>query len=324
MKPTRRLPPLNALRSFEVAARHLSFTKAADELGVTPAAVSLQIKLLEDHLGVSLFSRVNKYLMLTEAAQLCLPGIRAAFDGLAAAVDRIGSTDRSGILTVSVAPSFAAKWLVPRLERFQTANPEMDVHVSASMQLVDFGSGEVDLAVRYGAGKYPGLVSERLLSEIVVPVCGPALLKGPNGLRKPSDIRFHTLLHDDSPDEDETCPNWAMWLKAAGVEGVDVVRGPRFNQSSLVLEAAVLGRGIALAKSTIAAADLAAGRVVRPFELSFPVDFAYYLVYPETKQALPKVETFRRWLQREAKASTEAVTSGSGRKSAGGRKKKVG
>jgi LysR family glycine cleavage system transcriptional activator len=153
-----------------------------------------------------------------------------------------------------------------------------------------------------------------------VPVCSPALLKGPNGLRRPADIRFHTLLHDDSPDEDETCPTWAMWLKAAGVAGVDVARGPRFNQSSLVLEAAVLGRGIALAKSTIAAADLSAGRVVRPFELSFPVDFAYYLVYPETKQSLPKVETFRRWLQREAKASLEAAAPGKGKS----RKKRAG
>jgi LysR family glycine cleavage system transcriptional activator len=315
MKPSRRLPPLNALRSFEVAARHLSFTKAADELGVTPAAVSHQVKLLEDQLGVALFTRVNKNLQLTEAAHLCLPGIRAAFDGLAAAVDRIGASDRSGILTVSVAPSFAAKWLVPRLERFQSDNPEIDVRVSASMQLVDFGSGEVDLAVRYGGGKYPGLVSERVLSETVVPVCGPALLKGPHGLKKPSDIRFHTLLHDDSPDEDVSCPTWAMWLRAAGVEGVDAARGPRFNQSSLVLEAAVLGRGVALAKSTIAAADLAEGRVVRPFELGFPVDFAYYLVYPESKRDLPKVETFRRWLHREAKASAEAAPTGA-RKSA--------
>ncbi len=299
----RRLPPLNALRSFEAAARHLSFARAAGELHVTPAAISHQVKVLEDYLGIELFRRVNRNLFLTDAGQACLPGIREAFDGLATAIGKISTAGRSGVLTVSVAPSFAGKWLLPRLDRFQAANPDIDVRVSASMQLVDFASADVDLAIRYGAGRYPGLVVEKLLDEIVFPVCSPKLLKGKQGLRHPEQLRHLALLHDDSPDDDESCPTWEMWLRAAGVSDVDHTRGPRFNQSSLVLEAAILGRGVALAKSAIAAADLAAGTVVKPFELSFPVGFAYYLVCPETKARLPKVELFRAWLKREAEAS---------------------
>jgi LysR family glycine cleavage system transcriptional activator len=300
MKPLRRLPPLNALRSYEAAARHLSFTKAAGELGVTPAAVSHQVKMLEDHIGIALFQRVNRQLVLTEAGEACLPGIRAAFEGLASAVDTISVAGRTGVLTVSVAPSLAGKWLLPRLERFKAAHPDIDVRVSASLQLVDFASGEIDVAIRYGAGVYPGLRSERLLGEAVIPVCSPKLLDGPHPLRSPADVRRHTLLHDDSPDDDTSCPTWEMWLKAAGVDGIDTTRGPRFNQSSLVLEAAILGHGIALAKSTIAAADLAEGRVVKPFELTLPLEFGYYIVAPETKTLMPKVDLFIRWLKQDA------------------------
>ena len=300
MKPLRRLPPLNALRSYEAAARHLSFTKAAGELGVTPAAVSHQVKMLEDHIGVALFQRVNRQLVLTEAGEACLPGIRTSFEGLAAAIDAISVAGRSGVLAVSVAPSFASKWLLPRLERFKAGHPNIDVRVAASMQLVDFASGETDVAIRYGSGRYPGLLSERLISEAVIPVCSPKLLDGPIPLRTPADVGRHTLLHDDSPDDDQSCPTWEMWLKAAGVEGVDATRGPRFNQSSLVLEAAILGHGIALAKSTIAAADLAEGRVVKPFELTSPLEFAYYVVYPESKTLMPKVDLFIKWLREEA------------------------
>ncbi|MGQ0665233.1 MAG: transcriptional regulator GcvA [Pseudomonadota bacterium] len=302
----RRLPPLNSLRSFEAAARHLSFTKAAEELNVTPAAVSHQVKALEDFLGVPLFRRLNRALFLTDAGQACLPGIRDGFDRLLTAIDQLGTVGHGGVLTVSVAPSFAAKWLVPRLDRFQSAHPDIDVRVSASMQLVDFATNDVDLAIRYGAGRYPGLVVDLLLRDTVYPACSPTLLKGEKGFRTPSDMRFQPMLHDDSPDDDMTCPTWPMWLRAAGIEGVDASRGPRFNQSSLVIEAAILGRGVALAKSTLADADVAAGRLVKPFELSFPVDFAYYVVCPEAKAALPKVQVFRDWLKDEAAASVGA------------------
>ncbi|MCI0364982.1 MAG: transcriptional regulator GcvA, partial [Phycisphaerales bacterium] len=241
MKSFRRLPPLNALRSYEAAARHLSFTKAAGELGVTPAAVSHQVKMLEDFIGVSLFQRVNRQLILTDAGIACLPGIRTAFEGLSTAIGSISTAGRTGVLTVSVAPSLAGKWLLPRLERFKTAHADIDVRVSASINLVDFAGGEIDLAIRYGSGRYPGLIAERLIGESVIPVCSPNLLKGPHPLRSPADVHHHTLLHDDSPDDDQSCPTWEMWLKAAGVEGTDATRGPRFNQSSLVLEAAILG-----------------------------------------------------------------------------------
>jgi len=296
----RRLPALNALRAFEASARHLSFTRAADELAVTPAAVSHQVKALEDLLGVTLFRRTKRALLLTDEAQAVLPGIRDGFERLLAAVEQLGAVGKTGVLTVSLAPSFAVKWLLPRLDRFQAAHPEIDVRVAASMELVDFGIGDVDIAIRYGAGNYPDLVVERLVSDTVYPVCSPALLKGPHALTSPDRLRDHVLLHDDSPDDDETCPTWPMWLKAAGVAGVDAARGPRFNQSSLVLEAAILGRGVALAKSTLADADVASGRLVRPFDVSVPVNFAYYVVYPETKAALPKVRLFHDWLRQEA------------------------
>jgi LysR family glycine cleavage system transcriptional activator len=298
----RRLPPLNALRAFEASARHLSFPKAADELAVTPAAVSHQVKALEDLLGVTLFRRTKRALLLTDEAQAVLPGIRDGFERLLAAVEQLGAVGKTGVLTVSLAPSFAVKWLLPRLDRFQAAHPEIDVRVAASMELVDFSVGDVDIAIRDGAGAYHDLIVERLVSDTVYPVCSPDLLKGPHALTSPDRLRHHVLLHDDSPDEDETCPNWQMWLKAAGVAGIDAARGPRFNQSSLVLEAAILGRGVALAKSTLADADVAAGRLVRPFDVSVPVNFAYYVVYPETKAALPKVRLFHDWLRREAEA----------------------
>jgi LysR family glycine cleavage system transcriptional activator len=296
----RRLPPLNALRTFEAAARHLSFTRAAGELHVTPAAVGQQVRLLEDFVGVPLFHRTSRTLALTDAGEACLPEIREAFERLTAAVARISSADEVGPLVISVAPSLAGKWLLPRLERFEAAHPPIDVRVDASMQVVDLHRSNVDLAIRYGGGRYPGLLVERLMGEAVFPVCSPALLAGEHPLRSPQDIRFHALLHDESPDDDQTCPSWAMWLRAAGIDGVDHSRGPRFNQSSLVLEAAILGRGIALAKARIADADLAAGRVVKPFEISNPVEFAYYVVSIESKARMRKVELFRDWLRGEA------------------------
>jgi len=292
----RKLPPLNALRSFEVAARHGSFTKAAAELLVTPAAVGQQVRLLEDFMGVTLFRRENRALILTSVGEACLPGIREGFGQLVAAVGQAKPQANGARLTISVAPSFAGKWLLPRLSSFEQRHPEIDVHVDASMPLVDLHDGKVDLAIRYGAGQYPGHTVERLLGEEAIPVCSPALLAGERPLQGPEDLNQHSLLHDDSPDNDPSCPTWPMWLRAAGVHGVDATRGPRFSQSSLVLEAAVLGRGIALAKSTIAAADLAAGRVVRLFEMSVPLAFAYYLVYPQNASRVAKVTAFRTWL----------------------------
>ncbi len=305
--PLRKLPPLNALRCFEVAARCGSFTRAAAELLVTPAAVGQQVRQLEGFMGVKLFRRENRALALTAAGEACLPGIREGFALLAAAVGQARPQARTRRLTVSVAPSFAAKWLLPRLSGFEARHPDIDVHVDASMPLVELHDGRIDLAVRYGAGQYPGLRVERLIGEEIVPVCSPLLLQGEHPLRTPADLRHHTLLHDDSPDNDPSCPTWAMWLRAAGVN-VAAARGPHFSQSSLVLEAAALGRGVALAKATIAAADLAAGRVVRLFEVSVPLAFAYFLVYTDGAAYSPNVVAFRQWLFEQAGRQTPGTS----------------
>jgi LysR family glycine cleavage system transcriptional activator len=293
----RRLPPLNALRAFEASARHLSFTRAADELAVTPGAVSQQVKLLEDTVGVPLFHRQARGLKLTEAGLAALPSLRDGFDRLDAAVRLMTHGRRSGRLAVSVAPSFASKWLVPRLDRFQAAHPDIDVYVHADMDVVDFATDDVDLAIRYGRGDYGDLETELLMRERIVPVCAPQLLTGTPPLKAIDDLALHTLLHDDGNDHE--IATWAMWLRAAG-STVDGTRGPRFNQSSLVIEAAVAGRGVALAKFALAEADLEAARLVIPFDLTSPTDFSYWLVHPAAKAALPEVEAFKGWVRAEA------------------------
>jgi LysR family glycine cleavage system transcriptional activator len=211
-------------------------------------------------------------------------------------------------VTVSAAPSFAAKWLVPRLGRFETLKPEVDVWLTAGMELVDFQAGEVDVAIRYGSGHYPGLEVTRLMSETVVPVCAPGLIDE-RPLIAPADLAGHTLLHDGSPDADDSCPDWAMWLAARGVRGVDGARGPRFNQSSLVIEAAINGRGVALAKRALAQADIDAGRLISPFDISTAVDFAYYVVHPKAKGRLGQVKAFTSWLKSEAEMHEAALAT---------------
>jgi LysR family glycine cleavage system transcriptional activator len=303
----RRLPPLVALRTFEVVARHLSLVQAADELCVTPAAVSHQIRTLEAHLGVPLFRRAGRSIALTDAGQTFLPGIRGAFEMMGEAVGQLEGMNQASVLTVSVAPSFAVKWLMPRLDHFQKLHPNIDVRVAATTQLSNFTSDNVDIAIRYGKGSYPDLAVEHLLSEAVIPVCSPALLKEKR-LHQPKDLSVITLLHDDSPDSDPTCPNWQVWLRARGATNVDVARGPRFTQSSLVLDAAIQGSGVALAKVTLVENDLREGRLVKLFEAPQPVDFAYYIVAPHRLLSLPKVAAFAAWLRSEA--SNEAHRAG--------------
>lgn len=295
----RRLPPLNALRAFEAAARHLNFSRAADELSVTPGAVSQQIQNLEDYVGAALFKRTPRGLLLTDSAQMALPALREAFDRLAEAAALLTAAVDGRRLTLTAAPSFAAKWLVPRLGNFEAKYPQVDVWLSADMDLVDFGTGDVDLAIRYGAGPYPGLEAVRLMSETVVPVISPELAAA-NPINAPADLARHILLHDGSPDADDSCPDWSMWLAARGVKGFDANRGPRFNQSSLVIEAAVSGRGVALAKRALAQDDLDAGRLIVPMPIATSVDFAYFVVHPKAKGRLPQVKAFVGWLTAEA------------------------
>ncbi|HUZ14477.1 MAG TPA: transcriptional regulator GcvA [Caulobacteraceae bacterium] len=306
METRRRLPPLNALRAFEAAARHLNFSRAADELTVTPGAVSQQIQNLEDYVGAALFKRTPKGLLLTDAAQMALPALREAFDRLAEAASLLTAAVDGRRLTLTAAPSFAAKWLVPRLKGFEEAYPHIDVWLSADLDIVDFASGEIDLAIRYGTGHYPGLEITRLMKETVIPVASPALVAA-NPLAQPADLARHTLLHDGSPDADDSCPDWAMWLAARGVKGIDGARGPRFNQSSLVIEAAVGDRGVALAKRTLAQDDLDAGRLVAPLQIATAVDFAYFVVHPKAKGRLPQVKAFVAWISAEAAAHEAAM-----------------
>ena len=286
----RRLPPLNALRSFEAAGRHLSFTKAAHELNVTQAAVSHQIKTLEEALGVKLFRRLNRALLLTEPGQSYLPAVRDALDMLATATERLTRQDETGILTVSALPSLASIWLVPRINRFLETNPDIQVRIDASEHVVDFESGDVDVALRYGRGEYPGLHTERLMTEDIFPVCAPTLPTPDRPLDRPEDLKHHTLLHDDLRLD------WRMWLMAAAVEGVDPTRGLTFNASDIVIRAAIEGQGVALGRSALAADALADGRLIKPFDVILPADFAYYFVCAERDIDRPKVRKFRDWL----------------------------
>ena len=304
-----RLPPLNSLRAFEIAARHLSFRKAAEELHVTPAAISHQIKLLEEQLGVALFHRLTRAIELTEVGRSFLPKLREGFENIALAVERVRAHGRADALTVNVPPSFATKWLMPRLHRFVTANPDIDIRILASMRLMDTSrhdfpdeqTVDADIDIRFGSGRYPHSRVDLLFPVSLTPLCSPSLLKGMRPLSRPSDLRYHVLLHDDTLYLSDGRPDWEQWLKAAGADGVDPSRGPHFNHSILGLEAAVDGLGVVLGIKELAAHDLAAGRLVAPFELSLAMDAAYYLVSAEANAERPKVATFRNWLLEEAR-----------------------
>ena len=294
------LPPLSALRAFEAAARHMSFSKAADELHVTPAAVSHQIHALEEDLGVKLFHRMNRSIGLTASARVLFPGLSEAFAGIQSSVRRLRAHNDTGTLTVTASPSFAAKWLLLRLHRFQERHSEIDVRISATDEVVDLTRGDFDVAIRYGCGKYPGLDVELLFTNEVFPACSPQLLTSGPPLRTPEDLSRHALIHDLAVERDPLVPTWPMWLKAAGVKDVPAITGLTFNNMHLALDAAIAGHGVVLAYSTIAAADLAAGRLVRLFSLALPDQFAYYIVTAPGALERPKVRAFRNWLRHES------------------------
>ena len=297
----RRLPPLNALRAFEAAARHLSFTRAAAELHVTQAAISHQVKALEDYLGRQLFRRLNRALLLTDDAQAYLPSVSRAFTLLNEATSNLLSKHTPGPLTVSALPSFAARWLVPRLGRFRQIRPDIDLRIDPSAELSDFAGGDVDVSIRYGRGKYPGLRTDWLMTEDIFPVCSPLLLAGMHPLREPGDLEHHVLLHDDGHGD------WRTWLLAAAADGVDPTRGPIFTDSGMLIQAAMAGQGVALARGVLAADELAAGRLVRPFALSLPTAYAYYLVCPQDRAEQPKIAAFRDWLLGEARSESSGA-----------------
>jgi len=298
----RSLPPLNGLRAFEAAARHMSFTDAAEELSVTQAAISHQVRGLELRLGLKLFVRRNRSLLLSEAGQAYLPSVRSAFDQLNEATEKLLQKDRGGHLTVTTTASFAMKWLVPRLGGFQRANTEIDVRISTGTGLVDFSREDVDIGIRYGRGQWPNLMAERLVAEDVMPVCAPSLLKGPNGLKKPADLKRFTLLHiGNFPDD------WQVWLTAAGVKGVDASRGVSFDFALAAYQAAMDGLGVALGRNPLVEPDLKAGRLVVPFEFKRSSDFAYYLVYPPEAIRRRKIKAFRDWVVSLSEVAQQAA-----------------
>lgn len=297
---------LNALRAFEASARHGSFSGAAEDLGVTAAAVGQLVRGLEDWLGIPLFHRSpsgKARLVLTEPAQRALPDIRAGLERLASGLERLREAAAGGVLTVTVSPAFAAKWLLPRIDRFQARWPDLDVRLDTNLKLVDYAAQGIDIGVRYGNGVWPGLIAEKLMAEEVFPVCSP-LLRDALALSGPADLAGQTLLHDQSVDPLVGFATWESWLRGAGVEGAVNPRGLKINNSAAVLQAAIEGRGIALARSILARDDLASGRLVRLFpgiELASPL--AYYVVYRPECASLPRCEAFRHWLFEEVSAS---------------------
>ena len=306
---------LNALRAFEASARHQSFSAAAAELHVTPAAVGQLVRTLEDWLGTPLFLRSSSgraRLAPTDTAERALPDIRAGFDRLALGLERLKEGSTSGVLTVTVSPAFAAKWLLPRFDRFQATCPDTDVRLETNLKPVDFVTHRVDIGVRYGAGVWPGLVSEKLMDEDWYPVCSPELLRQSRPLRKPGDLERVTLIHDLSMDGHAGFPTWDRWLRAVGATGVATSRGLKINNSAAVLQAAAEGRGVALGRSVMARDDLVAGRLVRLFpETRFASELAYYVVYRSESARLPRLRAFRDWLLREAARSKAASPAGS-------------
>ena len=306
-----RLPPLNALRAFEAAARHLSFKNAARELHVTPGAVSHQVKLLEDSLGIPLFRRLTRALELTPEGQVLLPKVQEGLRNLAEAVERVRSRGEARTLTVMAPPNFAARWLVPRLASFTDSHPGLDLHVASRPAMID-GRADTESSpspeasevaplamVRFGDGRYPGARVDEVFSAVYVPVCSPRLLRGPHAIKKPEDLRYHTLLHDETVLEEGARPSWSAWLDAVGVQDIDATRGTHFSDASLSLEAALEGLGVALAMKPLVRSEIEAGRLVMPFKVSSPATYSYYLVTPEGARN-GVVGAFRDWLLAES------------------------
>lgn len=297
------LPPLNALRAFEAAARRSSFAKAAVELNVTAAAISQQVQVLEAHIGVKLFRRLNRGLVLTKAGEAVLPEFTQTFERLSAAVQRLREGGRRGVVTIRVSPAFAIQWLLPRLPRFLARHPGVDVRIWTTAPTQAFFWQDCELAIRYQPEPLPDLTAEPMLQEEIYPVCGPQLLKGRNPLRTPADLAAHTLLHDESMLPVTGYPDWRDWLAHAGVGGVNSDRGPRFNLSNMGIQAAVEGCGVLLGRSALVEAEIAAGQLVRPFDIGYPARFRYFLLSDSRVEREADIRAVHDWLMDEARAA---------------------
>ncbi|CDM60800.1 MULTISPECIES: LysR substrate-binding domain-containing protein [Rhizobium] len=296
-----RLPPLTSLRTFVATARHLNFVRAAEELHVTSAAVGQQIRLLEDYLGQSLFNRVRGQLQLTPAGLALVPGLTDAFDAVLAAMAQFATSDHEQPIRVSVAPSFASKWLIPRLDALRRAAPGLQVLVDASTQLTNLDAGDADCVIRYGSGAYAGLVVDHLFSEAVLPVCSPEFADAHSLWDGPHAIDGVPLLHEEGPEHDQSCPDWSGWLRAAGLSCHASQGGFRLSQSSLVLDAALAGQGLGLGKIRLAEAEIRSGRLVSPFGVPQPVSSSYFFATTAHTARLMRVDLFREWLLAEAR-----------------------
>lgn len=296
----RRFPPLNALKAFEAAGRHLSFTKAAEELFVTQAAISHQIKTLEDYLSMKLFLRKNRTLLLTEEGQAYYLELREAFRHIQDATGRLLAKGAKGALTVATPPSFASQWLIPRISRFSALNPDIDVKLKAVDHDEGFLQADTDVAVYYGNGRWSGLHAEPLHAEFLTPLCSPLLLTGSKPLEVLEDLKFHVLLHDSSRE------GWSNYLKQFKVKGVNVNQGPMFSHSMMVLQAAALGQGIALGNTILARPEIDAGRLVVPFAERIQSKESFYLVCEESQAELGKIQAFRDWILAEVESERDA------------------
>ncbi|GLQ81766.1 LysR family transcriptional regulator [Mesorhizobium huakuii] len=299
----RLLPGTRALRTFEAAARHLNFTRAADELGLTPAAVSHQVKEIEDQLDLVLFTRTSRTMRLTEAGTVLHEASIDALDLLNRAVSRARKVTRgTALLKVTLDAQFATKWLMRRIDDFRGQRPGIELRFDITYDVRDFERDDVDIGIRFGTGRYPGLCAHRLFDNIIIPVCSPALLASGPPLNEPRDLFRHTLAHIEWSRQGVTWPNWSMWMQAAGVDDFDDSRTLVFGSSTDATQAALDGNAVALADFAMVANDLSQGRLVRPFELGIKVapEFAYFLVYPEAVKDDARIAAFREWLLEEA------------------------
>jgi LysR family glycine cleavage system transcriptional activator len=304
----RQIPGTRALRTLISAGRHLNFTRAADELGLTPAAVSFQIKEIEEQLGVKLFTRTSRTIRLTEAGVLVCEASADALDLMSRAVSRAHKAARgTAQLKVTVAPLFATKWLMRRVEHFREAHPDIELRFDISNEVRDFEADDIDVAIRFGAGKYPGLSASRLFNNVIVPVCSPRLLASGKPLKEPRDLLHHTLAHIEWSRQGVTWPNWRMWMAAAGVNDFDDSSTIVFESSSDAVDAAMAGDAVALADFAMVANDLSEGRLVQPFALSIKIspEYAYFLVYPEQSASDARIIAFRDWMLSETAALQE-------------------
>ena len=304
-----RLPPLNSLRAFEAAARLGSFQAAANELSVTPSALSYQIRQLEEHLRIPLFHRMNRAVALTDAGERLYPGTHEGFErlqGAVASLDRLKATDT---LVVSSGPAFAAKWLAPRMYRFVDAHPDIEMRIAASLRLVDFHVDQVDVGIRFGSGDYPGLHVEPLFEEVILPLASPDYVARHGLSEGPQALSRATLLHDTSSNFVRGSGNWRGWMAAAGVDGVDAARGPQFSHADHGLDAAVDGAGIVLGRLSIAWRDIESGRLVAPFETYLSTRAGFHFVTLAASLEQPNIAVFRSWLLEEANAQAEAMAA---------------